>query len=70
MRRDQIPSFDPPDYWDRFDYYQLDHIRAVVPFDLAPAIQRLLECKGCAVEEYEAARNDLEKAINERWKDL
>jgi hypothetical protein len=63
-------TMDPPGYWDEFDYYQLDHVRSLVPYNLGPAIQRLLECKGAAIEEFEAARDGLEKAMKEEWKDL
>ena len=70
MRRAAIPSLDPVDYWREFDYDQLDHVQACVPYDLAEAIQAVLACKSCAAESYEDARNLLEKAIKQRWEEL
>lgn len=57
----ELGDFNPTIEW---------HVRAVAPYGLAPAIQRILEAEGSTVEEYEEARKDLLKACIEKWKDI
>ncbi len=58
--------------WDMgdFNYTQLDHVRAITPYDLAPAVQKILECEGASIAEYEEARKELLAACKERWLEI
>lgn len=53
------------------DFSQIDDCRAVITDRaLAEALCELAQCKGCAVEEYERARNLVERALHAKWVDL
>lgn len=53
------------------DFTQIDDCRAVITDPaLAKALCELALCKGCAAEEYERARNLVERAMHGLWGDL
>lgn len=58
---DYSGAFDPSIEW---------HVRAIAPYGLAPAIQKILELEGAAASEYEEARKELLAACKERWLEI
>ena len=53
-------------YSGEFNPFDEMHVRAVVPYELAPVIQKILEGEAFSEE----IRNELLKACKERWKDI
>lgn len=51
------------------DFTQESDVGEVAPHQLVPSLVNLMLCKGCAVEEYERAREAVEKALYELWRD-
>jgi hypothetical protein len=62
---------DVPDEIQAPDFSNLDDCRAVITDRaLAEALCQIAQCKGCSAEEYERARNLVERAMHGLWGDL
>lgn len=55
-----------------FDPYNSDHIRAVVPYDLAEPILDLMNCLHThgSESDFKKAAKEIRRAMRERWKEI